>query len=529
MTTESDTSEKPKESKKVTRRQFIAGTVGGVVVGAAIGAAAGSLAFPSTVTSKPWLPAKWDYTADVVVVGFGGAGGAAAYEATAAGAKTIILERMTDGGGSTNISGGFVYMGGGTPLQKSFGITNDTRDDMYNYVLGAARQGADADLIGVFCDKSLDLYDWLTNTIGVKWGTNYQALWPAPTVTTPGLRWSGEEFTSEFAAVATPAPRGHTPVQESGSGIFQPIKAAVVAQGTQILYQALVQSLVVDEQTGRVIGVTASYNGNTINVKANKAVILTAGGFAFNKAMLAQYCPAFVNVPPLGTAGDDGSGIKMGQAVGADVHNMQYAFSISIALYGMDEHYEGILVDQVGHRFVSEDHGEGIWPGILEVSSPTIKASYLIIDSAIYSLISPAPAASNIAAQANTIHDLAVALNTAPGVLDDTVSLYNTNAANHSDPEFNKLSRYVVSLATPPFYALAQPPGSTFTMGGLRINTKAQVLNTAGTPIPGLYAAGRNSASVLAQGYQGSGHSVGSGLTFGRIAGQNAATETPWS
>jgi 3-oxo-5alpha-steroid 4-dehydrogenase len=179
---------------------------------------------------------------------------------------------------------------------------------------------------------------------------------------------------------------------------------------------------------------------------------------------------------------------------------------------------------------MAEDYGEGIWQGIVEVSmQPLVRTSYLIIDSAIYALITPAPAASSIVAQANTVHDLAVALNTAPGVLEDTINFYNTDAANHSDPVFNKLSKYVVPIATPPFYALSQPPGSCFTMGGLRINTSAQVLDTTGAPIPGLYAAGRNSSSVLAQGYQGSGNSVGSGLTFGRIAGQNAAAETPWT
>jgi len=107
MTTESDTSEKPKESRKVTRRQFIAGTVGGVVVGAAIGAAAGSLAFPKTATEKPWLPAKWDYTADVVVLGSGLAGLSTAIAAHDAGANVLVLEKLDQAheGGNSRVSG----------------------------------------------------------------------------------------------------------------------------------------------------------------------------------------------------------------------------------------------------------------------------------------------------------------------------------------------------------------------------------------------------------------------------------------
>ena len=108
------------------------------------------------------------------------------------------------------------------------------------------------------------------------------------------------------------------------------------------------------------------------------------------------------------------------------------------------------------------------------------------------------------------------------------MAFYNQGAASGKDSLFGKFSGYVVPVNKPPFYAVAAYGSSIFTHGGLRINTKAQVLDTAVTPIPGLYAAGRNAANVVAQNYQGSGTSVASALIFGRIAGKNAAAEVPW-
>lgn len=522
--------------KGVSRRSFIAGTA--AASAAALGVVAGATALVPRVAAAPAAvpsPAQptaswrtWDYAADVVVVGFGGAGGAAAYEAATAGAATIVLERMSAGGGSTNICGGVVMMGGGTPLQTALGFS-DTTQNMYNYFSAAGGFGVDADIIHTYCDRSLELYDWLTNTIGVVFNKSYQDRYPAPSNPTYGLYMSGDEW--HYASVATPAPRGHTTMgipnstTHSGSGVFQPLQAAVIKAGAQILYNTLGKELVVDQLSGRVLGVMAVQEGEHLYIKANRAVVITAGGFAFNPDMLAMYAPAFVGVSPLGTAGDDGSGIKMGQAIGADVRNMSDVFAagpLGTGYSPVTPMAMSVLINQQGLRYMAEDHYLS-WSGMAIIEQYT--PSYMIVDSNIYKLIS-SPAS---VAQADTIHDLATTLKTPTGVLEDTIALYNQSATGGVDPLFNKDKRFVVPLVTSPFYALSATGTAIFTHGGLRINDQAQVLDTTATPIPGLYAAGRSSASLIAQNYQGSGSSVSSALIFGRIAGKNAAAETPWS
>jgi 3-oxo-5alpha-steroid 4-dehydrogenase len=137
----------------------------------------------------------------------------------------------------------------------------------------------------------------------------------------------------------------------------------------------------------------------------------------------------------------------------------------------------------------------------------------------------------HVAAQADTIAELAKAANINGDLLQNTVEFYNEHAARGEDPEFSKDEHYVVPLDAGPFYAISYPAAGAgfFTTGGLRINARAEVLNAFGEPIPGLYSAGRNAFAVTAHQYPGSGVSVGEGLTFGRIAGRNAASLEPRS
>ncbi len=427
-------------------------------------------------------------------------------------------------------------MGGGTATQEGLLFVTDSTQNMYNYILNAGGFGADKDLTTTFCNESLDLYSWLTNTLGVKFNQVFQDRYPAAANPTWGLYWSGDE--NHYSSVATPVPRGHTVMgipdntTHSGSGVFQPLQTAVQKAGSQILYNTLGQKLVVNPQSGRVVGVEATQGSKSIFVEAKRAVVLTAGGFAYNPDMIAMYAPAFTGVSPLGTPGDDGSGIKMGQAVGADLRNMSDVFAAGfttapdISGSTVIDYYNpgcmGIMVNQQGLRYMAEDHYLS-WAGIaiIEQNNP----SYLIIDSAIYKTCnSPTSVAT-----AGTIHDLGVALKMPSGVLEDTVALYNSYAQNGQDPIFNKYKGLIAPITTAPFYALMAIGTAAFTMGGLRTNATSQVLDTAGNPIPGLYSAGRNAAQICASNYQGSGTSYASALIFGRIAGQKAAAETPWT
>jgi len=461
-------------------------------------------------------------------VGFGGAGAAAAIEASKAGAEVLVLERMPTGGGSTAICGGIVMMGGGTPVQKATG-QEDTLENMYNYILAAAGAGADAEMVKLYCDHSLDLFAWLVD-LGIKFKESYLPGKYAAPPTDDGLVYSGNEQQARYAAVARPVPRGHH-VQAAGSSgavLWPPLQSGVEAAGAEVLYEAMGKELVVNED-GRVVGVVAEIEGEEQYLKANKAVILTAGGFAANKEMVARHCPMYLESPQTGTPGDDGSGILMGQLAGGDVRMLGATFAYWATYIFSEALVKGIVVSgDNGRRFIGEDN-YGSWVG--KALAEHHRSSFLIVDSAVWGEVPEAVLGYlPLAGQADTIAELATALGMPPALLEDTVNSYNRFAAEGQDPEFLKDGHYVVPLETAPFYAVAFGAefAAFFTTGGLRINAKTQVLDPDGEPIPGLYSAGRNAFAVTAENYPGSGTSVGEAFTFGRIAGKNAAAEEPW-
>ncbi len=542
-----------RENEGLTRRSFIRGAaaIGGTV------AAAGLLSACSNETAAvapSGLPETWDYEADVVIVGYGGAGAAAAWEALSAGSSTLILERFSKAGGSTNICGGFIYLGGGTPLQKALGF-EDTPDNYYNYMVASGGPGVSEEHCRVLADSSVDLYDWLVNTLGVVFNESFQPRWPEAPNYDAGLTCSGDEYSSDFSSAAEPMPRGHwvfgydTPEgaltgAKNGSGFFQPLLAAVEAMGPEVLYNTPATRLVYHSELDRVVGVVAESEDGEVFVKANKAVILTAGGFAKNEEMVKQYCPEIIGSFVIGTEGDDGKGIRIGQGVGGDVAHMQDAYGnltcdslMSRDSWGGGPLSFGILVNQRGQRFFSEDHYHSFAP--IAMRTPYFytdySPAYLVCDNDAIQLLAEdkRPSAENkkLAATADTIEALAAAIGTPAGALEATVAYYNEHAAKGEDPVFGKWPAYIKPIATPPFFAVvASSLGGTFTFGGLKINTNAQVISAlTQEPIAGLYSAGRNANDVIATNYQGSGTAIASNYTFGRIAGKNAAAEASWA
>jgi 3-oxo-5alpha-steroid 4-dehydrogenase len=150
--------------------------------------------------------AHWDRTADVVVVGFGIAGACAALEAHAAGADVLLTERASGGGGTSALSSGIFYLGGGTAVQKACGV-NDDVDSMYRFLLASA-QVSDTELLRVFCERSVEHFDWL-EAQGVPFERTYfrdKAMCPQ---SSEGLLSTGNEKVWPYREIAKPAARGH--------------------------------------------------------------------------------------------------------------------------------------------------------------------------------------------------------------------------------------------------------------------------------------------------------------------------------
>lgn len=472
----------------------------------------------------------WDKETDVVVCGFGAAGVAAAIEAVEAGASVTILEIAAEGGGATKLSGGVVYMGGGTRLQKACGV-EDTVENMKAYVKAVTiPSGGTESLVDLYCEQSPDLCDWL-EAHGLKF--DEAAELEGHTVTASqgiGLQYTGNERGWEYASIATPVPRGHSPqstgeLKGGGAMVFDPLKESVEKAGADIMYKTEATSLVQDE-TGRVVGVRAESDGKEIAIKALKGVVLSMGAFTMNDEMIADYCPEGLGIVQRTACPNDmGTGIKMGLKVGADLHGMGISNIQQFLYLSGRGPASGLLVDKWGLRFIDEV-AYGSWIG-RAIYHHTPEAAYLVFDSAMRE-DHAAYLKDGVAVtfEADTLEELAQKMGVPESSFVASVDRYNGFAADGSDEDYHKDPLFMEALVTPPFCAIdmSVTKCNFHTLGGLKINEKAQVVNTEGKAIDGLYAAGRTACAIFGR-YPGSGSSIAEGLIFGRIAGKEIVAQ----
>lgn len=468
---------------------------------------------------------KWDKEVDVVVVGYGGAGAAAAIEAKRAGAEVVVLEEMPKGGGSTAACGGFIMMGA-TPLQKKFGI-DESVDNFYEYLCAAGGANANKDAIRLVADNSPALYDWC-----VECGMDFESGQVDREHHLGGfnkgisLGFSGNEMARDYAAVADPVPHGHLPQPgSSGQDIFKALSATVESLGVEVLLETPARRLVVDG--GRVAGVMAEGPDGEYAVKARKGVVLAAGGFTDNDEMVAA-CWPYPNeraTSKISGGNENGSGIAMGLAIGAATRGLG-DFQIGAPTVTMAEPLaNGVLIDGKGRRIVAEDEYNSFMGKAITLA-PT-SACYLLIDASFVQDDAAKKWAGEYVATAASVEEAAAATGIAASVLQRTIEFYNRSVEAGVDDEFGKDPRFLATPLEAPFdiYKRGSAACNFGSCGGLKIDLDARVLDTTDAPIPGLYAAGRNSGSIYGW-YMGSGSSMADVLTFGRIAGKNAAAES---
>jgi 3-oxo-5alpha-steroid 4-dehydrogenase len=464
--------------------------------------------------------ARWDREADVVVVGFGAAGACAAIEARAAGADVLVLERAGGGGGTSALSTGQIYLGGGTPIQKACGF-EDSPEAMFTYLLASCGPAPDEAKIRAFCGGSVEHFHWLVRQ-GVPFKPSFYGE-GSYTPTDDCLSWSGSELNTRYAALARPAPRGHT-VQhvgiEAGGRLMQALCAAAESAGARIATGALVETLVHDAG-GRVVGAAVRSEGREELVRARRGVVLAAGGFIHNRDMVARHAP-WLRACRLraGCDGDDGRGIRMGVGAGGEAIRMDAA-CIVLPFTVPKQLVKGILVDRRGQRFIHEDAYQTV------VGEAALRACdgevFLIVDDALFARPFPP---TEVAAVGESVAELERELDMPEGSLQQTVAAYNRGAARGEDPAFGKTAEYLAPLVQPPFAALDYRTRAAlytvFTLGGLRTSPDGEVLRAEGGCVPGLFAAGRTTSGLAAQGYS-SGLSLADATFFGRRAGRAAA------
>jgi len=294
-----------------------------------------------------------------------------------------------------------------------------------------------------------------------------------------------------------------------------------------IHYNARALTLITDEEES-VIGLVVRIDGAEQNVRAERGVVLCAGGFVMNREMVAQYAPeyAFAQIP-VGNPADDGSGILMGQGAGGAVLHMNQCF-LTIPFYPPASHTRGILVNAQGQRFINEDcyHSRLADYARLQVGDGV----YLIIGEKNFE--QPNMLGGEIVATGDSPEELAAELaevaSLPPESLSHTIRSYNQHAAKGEDPLFHKGTDWLEPIEAT-FAAVDITPGRlgnycAFTLGGLDTLPTGEVLTMDKRVIPGLYAAGRTTCGVprRAAGYA-SGLSVGDVTFFGRMAGRQVA------
>jgi 3-oxo-5alpha-steroid 4-dehydrogenase len=462
----------------------------------------------------------WADEADVVVVGFGAAGASAAFEAASAGATVLVLDRAGSSGGASAMSDGLIYLGGGTATQHAAGLDDDV-ESMKTFLTALCGPSPDEAKIDVYCDESVEHHDWLTSR-GVQF---LGAVMPDANGLSPkdgeGVMFTGGENAWPFDELATPAPRAHATQggRPGGAVLMTVLTQAALDAGVRTAFDTRVDRLVVDDE-GRVCGVIAARYGDEHAIRARTGVVLAAGGFVFNPDMVEQYAPVLNRTPiKLGTEGDDGRGIRMAQAVGAQVKRMD-SVECALPFNAPRNLVRGILVNRLGQRFINEDTYMGRVGQNAFVHQDA--QTYLIVDEENYT-----PHWLGVTATwvCETAAELESEIGLPSGSLQSTLGYYNEHAANGDDPLYHKRSPSIVPL-TPPLAAFdLRPeifPYAVFTLGGLHTRVDGSVLDLDGEPIAGLYAAGRTTSGLAAPGYA-SGLSLGDSTFFGRRAGRSAA------
>ncbi|MBI4330109.1 MAG: FAD-dependent oxidoreductase [Chloroflexi bacterium] len=490
----------------------------------------------------------WDAEADVVVIGYGLAGAVAAITARDLGASVLILEKQPAASHCTNssLSGGLFVrpadVGGGVEYMKALCQVNPPH------------LWTDLDSIRVWAEYTVQNKDWMESLGGhvrlFHKGGEHGQLPGADSIEI----WQ---------------------YQGKGFRMMQFMYEQVKTRGIEVQYETPAQRLLTGER-GEVIGVRATPLRKAspcaaTHVKARKAVILCSGGFENNEDMKLQYLRVF---PVYFTGGmaNTGDGIRMAQEMGAQLWHMNccsaglvpkfpdfpLAFPIELAARESARQGHGgtgaragfIIVDKYGRRYMDENfrrHAGSYQVACFDsnrLEYPRVP-SYYVFDRRrmeLGRLIRPGGAAGphqlykwsqdNSAelhrgwiVEGNTIAELAGGIGVAATTLDETVRTWNRHSREGNDPDFGRSPAELVPLDSPPFYAVRLYPGGPNTLGGPRRNSRSQVVNPFGEPIPGLYAAGE-CGSVYGMLYPSAGGNLAECIAFGRIAGGNAARET---
>lgn len=452
--------------------------------------------------AEPW---------DVLVVGGGGCGLAAAVRAAQAGASVLLLEKEDALGGNTRRSIGSVP-GAGTRFQAAARI----EDFPGRFVADLARQAGDhldRPVAERLCGISANLVHWLVDEAGVVLS-----------------------LTEDYKHIAHSVNRLHNPPSREGSELVHDLEKTARGLGVRIETGTAVDDVRPD---GDVMHVTAG----SVTLTA-RAVVLATDGFGANRSLLAEHAPDAAALPYFGGPGNTGDGIAMGTRLGGRTRSMNAILGYAAMAQPSDSEVSfetmfswtvpekgGIFVDSAGRRFGDESVGYSAFTD--DVLAGTDGVSYAVFDQRILDHVCTheqrfrliVERADSPVLRGDDTRALADAYGLPPGTLADTIAAYDAAARGERSDDHGRTDFGFAPLV-PPYYVARTVPGILTTQGGLAVDANARVLAADGTPVPRLYAGGGTAAGICgpsrARGYV-SGNGLLSALGYGYIAGEHAA------
>ncbi len=492
------------------------------------------------MTSKTSTAVTWDLEADVVVVGFGGAGVAAAVTAHDLGGKVVILEKAPEGehGGNTRVAG------------QGYLNTSSVEGGIAYLTALCGHFKVPETMVKVWAEEMVQNNAWLAK-LG---GDPQEHQHPPVGIEFPDL--PGSDSVHKF----------HDGPTYGYSLTWKMFERLVLERPISVRYETPARALIQDDVSKEILGVRAEHKGRNINVCARRGVVLTCGGFENNQEMIRNYLPSVPYCYTSGSPYNEGDGITMAQMVGADLWHMNNYAGPSMALkvpeiptsMSMQAlHYSkvvpggAIVIGPDGRRFCDEKfktrHGKvPVNRRWLPLFTPC--PMHMVFDHAHFAagpLYDKTPShgwtqivekypwsedncrelAKGWIKTADSIRGLAKIIGVDAAALEAQVQQWNGFCEAGRDTQFGR-KLMLAPIAKGPYYAIEMSPSMLNTQGGPRRNERAEIVRPDNTPIPRLYSAGEL-GSIYSYLYQGTGN-IGECLAFGRIAGRNAAAQKGW-
>ena len=437
--------------------------------------------------------------ADVVVIGAGGAGLTSAIAAYEKGAKVILIEKTELLGGNTNYATAGLNAAG-TKIQENLGI-KDSPELFYEDTMKGGKNKNNKELVRVLVNNSSAIVDWLTER--------------------------GADLSELTSTGGQSVKRTHRPT--GGSAVGPNIVAALskTAESEKIDIRKGTKAIGLVKAKNKIVGVKVrEVDGKEYTIKA-KAVIVATGGFGANAKMVEKYNPKLKGFGSTNNPAIVGDGIIMVEKVGGALVDMSEIQTHPTVVHNktnmITEAVRGegaVLVNRDGKRFIDElETRDVVSKAILNQKG---KSAFLIFDEGIRTKLKAADGyVKKGFAVEGTLEEIATKIGTDTKTLEATLNKYNEAVRNKVDSEFNKKT-LPKELTGTKYYAIEVSPAVHHTMGGVRINTNAEVLGKNGRPIKGLYAAGEVTGGIHGANRIG-GNAVADITIFGKIAGENAA------